>query len=60
MTSKVQELSSKNSKERMAGTIPILGLPNINTYFSLRVKCWFRGGVGGQFPRDIYRSRDAL
>ena len=23
---------------------------NINTYFSLRAKCWIRGGVGGQFP----------
>ena len=29
---------------------------NINTYFSLRAKCakcWFRGGVGGQFPRNV-------
>ena len=23
---------------------------NINTYFSLRAKCWLRGGVGGYFP----------
>ena len=22
----------------------------INTYFSLRAKCWLKGGVGGQFP----------
>ena len=23
------------------------------TYFSLRAKCWLRGGVGGQFPRNV-------
>ena len=28
-------------------------LVNINTYFSLRAKCWLRGGVGGQFPRNV-------
>ena len=22
-------------------------------YFSLRAKCWLRGGVGGQFPRSV-------
>ena len=26
---------------------------NINTYFSLSAKCWIRGGVGGQFPRNL-------
>ena len=26
---------------------------NINTYFSLRAKCWLRGGVGGLFPRNV-------
>ena len=26
---------------------------NINTYFSFRAKCWLRGGVGGQFPRNL-------
>ena len=26
---------------------------NINTYFLLRAKCWLRGGVGGQFPRNV-------
>ena len=26
---------------------------NINTYFSLREKWWLRGGVGGQFPRNL-------
>ena len=34
-------------------------LVNINTYFSLRAKCWLREGVGGQFPRNVavtYRS----
>ena len=25
-------------------------LSNINTYFSLRAKCWIREGIGGQFP----------
>ena len=28
---------------------------NIITYFSLRAKCWLRGGVGGQFPRNLKR-----
>ena len=23
------------------------------SYFSLRAKCWLRGGVGGQFPRNV-------
>ena len=26
---------------------------NINTYFSRRAKCWLRGRVGGQFPRNV-------
>ena len=26
---------------------------NINTYCSLRAKCWAREGVGGQFPRNL-------
>ena len=26
---------------------------NINTYYSLRAKCWLRGGVGGQLPRNV-------
>ena len=26
---------------------------NINTYFSFRAKCWLKGGVGGQFPRNL-------
>ena len=30
-----------------------LMLVNINTYLSLRAKCRLRGGVGGQFPRNI-------
>ena len=31
----------------------IRNLPSLNiiTYFSLRAKCWLRGGVGGQFPK---------
>ena len=32
-------------------------LVNINTYFSLRAKCWLGlgggGGLGGQFPRNV-------
>ena len=24
-----------------------------NTYFALKVKCWLRGGVSGQFPRNV-------
>ena len=26
-----------------------LPLANMNTYFSLRAKCWLKGGVGRQF-----------
>ena len=26
---------------------------NMNTYSSLRAKCWLKGGVCGQFPRNI-------
>ena len=28
----------------------LISVANINTYFSLRARCWLRGGVGGQFP----------
>ena len=27
--------------------------PNINTYFSLKAKCWLRRGVGRQFARNV-------
>ena len=30
-----------------------LPLADINTCFSLGAKCWLKGGVGGQFPRNI-------
>ena len=30
---------------------------NIIAYFSLRAKCWLRGGVGGQFPRNLNWSK---
>ena len=30
---------------------------NINTYFSLKAKCCLRGGVGGQFPRNVKWSQ---
>ena len=30
---------------------------NINTYFSLKAKCWLRRGVGGQFPRNVKWSQ---
>ena len=29
---------------------------NLNTYFLLRAKCWLRGGVGGQFLRNMIRN----
>ena len=29
-----------------------LPLANINSYLSLRAKCWLREGVGGQLPRN--------
>ena len=32
---------------------PTPPLLNINTYFLLREKCWLRGGVGGQFHRNV-------
>ena len=43
---------------------PPLPKANINTYFLLRAKWWLRGGVGGQFPRNLnwfavcYKIRD--
>ena len=27
--------------------------PTFNTYLSLKAKCWLRGGLGGQFPRNV-------
>ena len=36
-----------------------LSKANIDTYLSLRAKCWLRGGVGGQFPRNVKLSRFA-
>ena len=27
--------------------------PRIHTYFLFRAKCWLRGGVGGQFPKNL-------
>ena len=33
----------------------LLKLP-INTYFSLKAKCWLRGGVGGSFPGNFNSS----
>ena len=37
-----------------------LALPyaNINSYSSLE-KCWLRGGVGGQFPRNVVRPQNS-
>ena len=38
------------------GKLPTYASPkpsNINAYFSLGAKCWLRGGVGGQFPRNV-------
>ena len=37
-----------------------LMLVNINTYFSLRAKCWLRGGVGGQFPGNVAVTYELL
>ena len=31
----------------------LLPKANIVTYFSLREKCWLRGGVGGQFLGNV-------
>ena len=38
----------------LSGETAHLPLPfaNINTYLSLRAKCWLRKGVGGQLPRN--------
>ena len=30
--------------------------PRIHIYFSFRAKCWLRGGVGGQFLKNLNRS----
>ena len=40
----------------VSGKIPTYPSPikvNINTYFSLGRKCCHRGGVSGQFPRNV-------
>ena len=37
-----------------------LRLYTINTYFSLRTKRWLSGGVGGQFPRNLYTSKNGI
>ena len=41
-----------------SGKLPICPSPkaNINTYFSLRAKCWLREGVAGQLPRKTYND----
>ena len=31
----------------------------INTYFTLRAKCWLRGGVGGQFLSNLNLSPES-
>ena len=54
------EISKKYQRQKKgsfydSGETDYLTLPyaNIYTYFSLRAKCWLRGGVGGQFPRNF-------
>ena len=37
---------------------PTLSLSHI-TYLSLRAKCWLRGGVGGQFPKNLNWSQNS-
>ena len=39
---------------------PTPPLANINTYFSPGEKCWLRGGVGGQFPRNLNWSKNLI
>ena len=50
LTSWSQLLLTVSSEETVHLPLP---KANINTYFSLRAKCWLRGGVGGQFPRNL-------
>ena len=33
----------------------LLPYADINTYFPLWAKFWLRGGVGGQFPRNVIK-----
>ena len=33
---------------------------NINTYLSIRAKCWLRGGVGGQFTNNVLNDPGTL
>ena len=42
-----------HSQKRTTGNPP---KANINAYLPLRSKCWLRGGVGGQFPRNVWWS----
>ena len=58
------ESSTRNPELQMASSIIIrfweaahLPLPgaNINTYYSLSVKCWLRGGVGGHLS-EMYND----
>ena len=49
--------SKKNDQLRFLGNCPpTLPYAIIITYFSLRAKCWLRGGVGGQFPKKPKES----
>ena len=50
-----RNISLLQSKLHGVGEHAHLPLPeaNINTYFSLRTKCWLRGGVGEHFPRNV-------
>ena len=66
---KKKSLSNCSVNQRLILTLPHEGviirfwetahipLPydNINTFFSLRKKCWPKGGVEGQFPRKRIR-----
>ena len=55
---KVLILLDRSNHESRTWETAHLPLPkaNINSHFSLCAKCCFRGGEGGQFPRNVWWS----
>ena len=47
---------SKSQQERSVALETSAYYKFLNTYFSLRAKCWLRGGVGRQFPGTSYND----
>ena len=52
------KLHGANYTLYVSGKLPTFPFPKptLNTYFSLKAKCWLRGGVGGNIPRNVYND----